>query len=99
VVVASNPEFYIKKLIENWNSKYKGSNLVVLIDIGNQSKVTMNILMNIPKENSVIVMSSETCRSLEHGKAEFIIIVSDVYKSVSYPVCTLFFVDSFYQRE
>jgi hypothetical protein len=76
-------EVYIGKIISDWNSKYQGSNLVAVIDIGIQSEAKTNVLVNIPKENTVIVMSPEMCQSMSHGKAEFIIIVSDLYDTVS----------------
>lgn len=52
-----SPEFHIQQLITDWNVKYCGSNLVVVIDVGVKSEITDYILKKIPKENSVAVNS------------------------------------------
>jgi hypothetical protein len=75
--------FYIGSLIRDWNLKNTGSNLVVIYDISGKSELVDEILTHIPEENSVVVIDNLGCWSYQHGRAEFIIIVSGYYSFVS----------------
>ena len=73
----------VARIIEDWNRKYSRSNLVAVLDIGNKSDLAVDLLKVIPKENSVLIVDSKQCRKLEGRKAAFVIILSDVFDSVS----------------
>lgn len=77
------PAFFVGQLIKDFNSKSKGSDLVLLLDIGERSDLTKNILSTIREENVVIALSLGNCELLNRGKAEFVVILSDASVSFS----------------
>lgn len=82
-VTQKSGEFFIGGIINDWNLKHNGSNVVVLIDVGAKHEVTDIVISKIPKENSIIVTDPKKCENLYRSKAEFVIIVSDIYEVVS----------------
>jgi hypothetical protein len=55
-----------------------------VLNIGKKSDLLENVIKVIPKDNPVIIVEPIQCKLIQKRKAEFVIIVSDMFEMVSY---------------
>jgi hypothetical protein len=84
LATSHSPAFYVNGLISDYNRKHPGTNQIVVLNIGKKSDLWENVIKVIPKDNPMIIVDPKQCKLIEKRKAEFVVIVSDMFERVSY---------------
>lgn len=78
-----SPLFYVKLLLQDWNQKHVETRDTIVIQISKRNEVLENLIMVVPKDNPVTVVTPKYCGKIGPTKAEFIVILTENCTQVS----------------
>lgn len=74
--------FYVSGLIRDWSEKYPERGEVLLMNFGQKSFLSENMMRIIPKSIAVLNVNPEQCHKLANLKIEFFVITTDILNEV-----------------